>query len=231
MAHEMLTLEDAANEMGLSTTTLKSMAFQGEMPYRMRCGNYVFSQDDVDLWLSKHIVIGDTKHISKGSLAMSLSELCPRECICCNLPGTTRASIIDALTGLAEKSGFLYDPEDLRREITRREDCGTTNIGGGIAIPHTLVREDGFFSNSFVCIAKLARPSYFNSASDGSITELLILSCCQDSREHLNILMQISDICRLTKFMENVRTAADDDELYDALIKAEEDVRKANNRK
>ncbi len=31
--------------------------------------------------------------------------------------------------------------------------------------------------------------------------------------------------------MENVRTAADDDELYDALIKAEEDVRKANNRK
>ena len=94
MAHEILTLEAAASEMGLSTTTLKSMAFQGEMPCRMRSGNYVFSQDDVDLWLSKHIVDGDTKHIAKGRPAKSLSELCPRECICCQArqgrPSSTR---------------------------------------------------------------------------------------------------------------------------------------------
>lgn len=231
MSRVQLTLEEAAKAMGVATTTLKSMAVQGDMPYRMRSGNFVFSQDDIDLWLSKHVIDGDTRNISHGKEAARLSELCPRECVCSALPGNSRASIIKSLTELADCSGFLYDPEDLRAEITRREECGTTNIGKGIAIPHTLVREDGFFSDSFVCIARLAKPSYFNSAPDGSVTELLILSCCQDSAEHLNILRQISDICRLTNFMDNVRAAADDDELYNALLQAEQDVVKALRKK
>ncbi len=230
MAHEFLSIERAAKAMGIAPTRLKSLAVQGEISYQERSGKFVFLQDDVDLWVSQHIVDGDTEKLTLGTSDKLLSDFCPRECVCCNLPGTSRASIIEELTKLADKSGLLYDPEDLRREITRREDCGTTNLGCGIAIPHTLVREDGFFSSSFVCIARLARPAYFNSAPDGSITELLILSCCQDSNEHLCILKQISDICRLTNFMDDVRAAADDDELYEALVKAEEAVKRAKGR-
>ena len=229
MPHQFLTMEDAARSMGMAPTTLKSMAVQGEMPYKERCGKFVFLQDDVDLWLSQHVVKGDMKNLERAP-ARRLSELCPKECVCCDLPGTSQSSIIKSLTELADRSGFLYDPEDFRREIMRREELGTTNLGCGIAIPHTLVREEGFFSNSFICLARLARPSYFNSAPDGSKTELLILSCCQDSTEHLHILMQISDICRFTSFMDDVRAANDNDELYDALIKAEQAVEKAMRR-
>ena len=229
MPHQFLSLEDAALKMGVSTTTLKSMAVQGEISYKERGGSFVFLQDDIDLWLSESVI--DYKKGRRNrrywkAPAKLLSELCPRECVCCNLPGTSRTSIIDALTELADRSGFLYDPEDFRKEITKREELGTTNLGKGIAIPHTLVREEGFFSDSFICLAKLAKPSFFNSAPDGSITELLILSCCQDSDEHLNILMQISDICRLTHFMDDVRAAESDDELFEALLKAEKEVEK-----
>ena len=213
--------------MGMSTTKLKAMAVQGEIDYKERGGKFVFLQDDVDFWLSEHVVTGDTKKLKHRAPARKLSELCPKECVCCNLEGTTRATIIKELTNLADQSGYLYDPEDFEREIMRREMLGTTNLGGGIAIPHTLVREDGFFQQSFICLARLAQPSYFNSADDGSKTELLILSCCQDSTEHLNILMQISDICRLTNFMRDVRAATDDDELFEALLNAEKEVEKA----
>ena len=226
MPHQYISIDAAANLMGISTTKLKAMAVQGEIAYKERSGKFVFLQDDVDFWLSEHVITGDTRNLGRSS-AKRLSELCPRECVCCDLPGTSQSSIIKALTDLADGSGLLFDPEDFRREIMRREELGTTNLGCGIAIPHTLVREEGFFASSFICLARLARPSYFNSAPDGSKTELLILSCCLDSTEHLNILMQISDICRLTRFMDDVRAANDDDELYEALVKAEKEVERA----
>ena len=229
MPHQFLTLEDAAHKMGVSTTTLKSMAVQGEIECKERGGSFVFLQEVVDFWCSKHVIEDDKgkrKRRNRKVPAKLLSDLCPKECVCCNLPGTSRASIIDALTELADQSGFLYNPDDFRDAIAKREDLGTTNLGKGIAIPHTLVRGEGFFSDSFICLARLAQPSYFNSAPDGSITELLILSCCLDSDEHLNILMQISDICRLTHFMDDVRAAENDDELFEALVKAEVEVEK-----
>lgn len=215
--------------MGLSVTDLKAMAIQGEIPYCIRNDAMLFAREDVDMWISKNIVSGNKK--KQGDFEKNecpqLSQLCPKECITCALPGTSRSTIIKALTDLADLSGFLYDPEDLRVEITKREDAGTTNIGEGIAIPHTMIREDGYFSEDFICIARLAKPSYFNSAPDGSITELLILSCCQDREKHLNVLSRISNICRFTDFMDNVREAESDDDIYNALIDAEAKVDKA----
>ena len=121
-----------------------------------------------------------------------------------------------------DRKGVAYNPEDFRNEITKREEAGSTNMGNGIAIPHTMTRETGFFEQTFVCIAKLAVPSFFNSAPDGSKTELLILSCSTDSNVHLKLLGKISAICRETSFMEDVRDATTDEELFQALLTAEE---------
>ena len=238
MPKEFINLQKAAEKTGMAPGDLRAIALQGDIPCFQRAEGMLFLEDDLDLWISKNIVSGKDarktrrQHASPGNApkGLPLSELCPRQCITCSLPGSSRATIIRAITDLADKSGFLYDPEDLRREITRREEAGSTNIGNGIAIPHTMVREEGYFSETFICIAKLARPSYFNSAPDGSITELLILSCCQDSAEHLNILARLSDICRLTDFMEDVREAETDEGIYEALVKAEEQVARINRR-
>ncbi len=84
-----------------------------------------------------------------------------------------------------------------------------------------MTREVGFFEQTFICIAKLATPSYFNAAPDDSKTEILILSCSADSSEHLNILNKISSLCRCTSFIEDVREATTDEEIYQALLNAE----------
>ena len=84
-----------------------------------------------------------------------------------------------------------------------------------------MTREIGFFEQTFVCIAKLAIPSYFNAAPDDSKTEILILSCSADSSEHLNILNKISSLCRCTSFIQDVREATTDEEIYQALLNAE----------
>lgn len=235
MPKVQLTLSQAADALGIKPGDLKSMAVQGEIPATQRGDSYIFFQDDIDLWFSRHIIIGDAKDVPQNNSRdkkgihtyPTLSALCPQQCVSCELPGNSRPSIIRALVELADNSGFLFDPNDLRMEITKREECGSTNIGGGIAIPHTMVRDEGYFSETFICLARLAKPVYFNSAPDGSVTELLILSCSADSNEHLNILSRISSICRFTNFMENVRNASDDFELYNALVQAETDVAKA----
>ncbi len=192
--------------------------------------NLLFFQEDLDLWFSMMVVGGNTQQLSKANREQmrrqkdacpSLSALCPRECVTCSLPGRNRPTIIRALTALAEKSGFLYNPKDFINELTKREEAGSTNLGNGIAIPHTMTREVGFFEQTFICIAKLATPAYFNSAPDDSPTEILILSCSADSSEHLNILNKISSLCRCTSFIKDVREATTDEEIYQALLNAE----------
>lgn len=230
MERVLLTLEQAADAIEVRSGELKTKAVQGEIPCVMHGDRFMFQRDDIDLWYSRHIIHGDYKASKPaespgarhGRRAFpALSVICPRQCVTCALPGTSRASIIKMLTDLADKSGFLYDPRDLRDEITRREECDSTNIGGGIAIPHTMVRDEGYFSQTFICLARLARPTYFNSAPDGSMTEFLILSCSADSDEHVSILGRISMICRMTDFMDNVRAATCDEDIYEALVNAE----------
>ena len=225
-----LTLSQAADAIGIAPAALKTLAVQGDIPSITRGENLLFFQDDLDLWFSRMVVGGNTQQLDKAKeeqarrhkdASPSLSALCPRECVTCALPGRTRATIIKALTELAEQSGFLYNPEDFRNEITKREEAGSTNLGNGIAIPHTMTREVGFFEQTFICIAKLATPAYFNAAPDDSETEILILSCSADSSEHLNILNKISSLCRCTSFIQDVREATTDEEIWQALLNAE----------
>lgn len=231
MPHSLLNLTQAAEFLRLSEGELRALAVQGEIPCEKRGEQMMFKSEELDLWYSRHVIEAGAspdarpvKPLKQRRVFRTLSELCPRECVCASLRGTTRASIIRELTQLADQSGLLYDPNDLREEIERREELGSTNIGGGIAIPHALVRDEGFFSDSFVCLAKLEKPSFFNSACDGLPTELLILSCSADSEEHLHILRLISNLCRQTRFSSRVREAESDDELYEALILSEQEL-------
>lgn len=219
MERGLINLKNAAALLGMEEGKLRTMAVQGEIDHIMRGDAYFFEQEKLDLWKTNQIIAKSKNDNSQGADQEPLPI--PDGCVCANLPGTTKAGILRELTSLAENSGFLYDPEDFRHELERREEQGTTNMGEGIAIPHPLTRDEGYFSEDFVCIAKLARPSYFNSAPDGSITELLILSCSLDSARHIKMLSRISRICGVKNFMENVRNAETDEELLQVFRDAE----------
>jgi len=230
MSRRQLTLQQAAESLGIEPGQLKTLVVHGEIFAEERRGTYVFQQEDLDLWYSKRLIHGETgtkkgrwpvRESPATSAAISLVDLCPPECISANLPGISRNAIIRALTELADQSGFLYDPEDLCREITRREELGSTNVGNGIAIPHTLTRDEGYFSESFICLARLAKPSYFNTAPDDTATDILILSCALTSEEHLAILARIGRLCRETPFAEAVRAAENAQEIREALCQSE----------
>lgn len=219
MSRGLLNIKQAAASLSIKEGDLRTMAVQGDIPCTERGGAFFFDQEDLDFWKSAQII--DGAYSEDAAFSPVISELIPPECVCASLAGTSRSTIIKALTELADKSGLLFDPADFRDEISRREEAGSTNIGNGIAIPHTLMRDDGYFSDTFICLAKLAKPSFFNSAPDGSPTELLIMSCCSDSRTHLAILGRLSEICRKQSFMDEVRAAETDEELLQALINAE----------
>lgn len=221
MARGLLNLKSASELLFMSEGDLRTMAVQGEIDCILKGDAYFFEQEKLDLWKTRQI-IGKGKD-SKSKCSSPEPLPIPDGCVCASLPGNSRAGIIKELTNLAEKSGFLYDPEDFRKEIERREEAGSTNMGGGIAIPHLLTREEGYFSEAFVCIAKLARPSFFNSAPDGLPTELLILSCCNDSSKHIDMLKRISGICSSKNFMEKVRNAETDEELLQVIRNAEKE--------
>ena len=198
---------------------LRTMAVHGEIECVRRGDALFFEQEKLDLWKSRQIIMSNGKERGKAPANEPLPI--PDGCVCASLPGKSKKDIIKALTQLAENSGFLYDPDDFMKEIERREEAGSTNMGGGIAIPHLLTREEGYFSEPFVCVARLASPSFFNSAPDGSPTELLILSCCNDSSKHIDMLRRISNVCCSKNFMENVRNAESDEELLQVIRNAE----------
>ena len=182
----------------------------------------MFFQDELELWCTTHIIGREQHKLSLPSTeGLTLCALCPPECVETALSGSSRATIIHNLTELADRSGFLYDPKDLEQAILDREEHGSTNIGNGVAIPHTLNRDEGFFSESFLCIARLARPAYFNSAPDGMATDFLFLCCALTSEEHLVILSRIASVCERTEFLAQAQEAESSEEILEALQQAE----------
>jgi nitrogen PTS system EIIA component len=102
--------------------------------------------------------------------------------------------------------------------LLKREDLGSTGVGGGIAIPHARLPD---LQRPFGLLAKLKKPMEFD-AIDGLAVDIvfLLLLPSNAENEQLGALALVARTLRSSETLARLRRAKDAAELYSAMTQA-----------
>jgi len=131
-----------------------------------------------------------------------------------NMEASDKTRLLMKLSGRAAKSVFL-EPEQVSQEILKREELGSTGVGGGAAIPHA--RIPGLLT-PFGILARLRKPIDFD-AVDGKPVDLifLLLLPATSTGDHLKVLAAVARRLRDEVTLSALRQAENNENLYDAM--------------
>jgi len=126
-----------------------------------------------------------------------------------------KRSLLNELCVRAAKM-LALDAERIASDILKREELGSTGVGGGIAIPHARVAE---INAPFGIITRLRRPIDFE-AIDGRPVDIvfLLLLPATPSGDQLNALAAVARRLRDATVVRELREAPDGPSLYRALV-------------
>jgi nitrogen PTS system EIIA component len=122
------------------------------------------------------------------------------------------------LEDLARRAAPAVDlePERILAELRKREQLGSTGMGGGLALPHARIHQ---IQKPFGMVVRLKKPIEFD-AVDGKPVDMIALLLLPDTQEgkQLGALACIARKLRDPDVMTALRRARDAAELYRALI-------------
>jgi PTS system nitrogen regulatory IIA component len=126
-----------------------------------------------------------------------------------------KARLLRELCARAAKS-VNVDAERLSSDILKREELGSTGVGGGIALPHARVSD---LAAPFGMIARLRKPIDFE-AIDGQLVDIvfLLLLTAAPSGDQLNALAAVARKLRDANLVQGLREAPDGASLYRAVV-------------
>ncbi len=129
----------------------------------------------------------------------------------------TKNRLLNALCSRAA-SHLRLDPDKLSAAILKREELGSTGIGGGVAVPHARIAE---LKKPFGVLARLEKPIDF-SAIDGELVDVVFLLLLPPSSSgiHLNALAAVARKLRDATALKAIRRARDSASLHRAMTSA-----------
>jgi nitrogen PTS system EIIA component len=118
------------------------------------------------------------------------------------------------LEDLARRAATIVDvqPALILSELVKREQLGSTGMGGGVAIPHARFHQVG---KPFGMLVRLKRPIAFDAVDDQPVdTIVLLLLPDAPNGERLGALACIARKLRDPAIMAALRRARDGAEIY-----------------
>jgi nitrogen PTS system EIIA component len=122
------------------------------------------------------------------------------------------------LKELAAKAAISLglSPEQVEPYLPKREELGSTCIGGGVAIPHARLPN---LQRSYGLLAKLGQPIEFD-ATDGQVVDIVFLLLLPSTAENrqLGALALVARTLRPTRVLDRLRRVKDTSELYSVIV-------------
>ena len=233
MSHEFLPLAEAAAHVHVAANELKHVAQRGEIDAQIRSGEWYFDHAALDEWAQRHLLASNAKalheqhrlmvdeHRRAKKAAWGVADLFVPDAIDLQIPAKAKGGLIRDMTTLAERTGYVYDPEGLFKELVAREEAASTAIGAGAAFLHPRYHDPYFFEQSFVAYGRSVRPIFFG-APDGAGTRHYFLICSTNHDEHLHILARLAILTHGTDLLERLDAAEDPAAVQAALQECEE---------
>jgi PTS system nitrogen regulatory IIA component len=145
---------------------------------------------------------------------MRISELLSSADVISDVVFTDKQKLLEEL---ARRAAALVDvqPELILSELIKREQLGSTGIGGGIAIPHARFHQ---VARPLAIFVRLKKPIDFDAVDDQPVdTVVLLLLPDVPNGERLGALACIARKLRDPAVMVAVRRARDGAEIYRTL--------------
>jgi PTS system nitrogen regulatory IIA component len=242
MPHRILETNEVAHYLHLKPADIDRLVKNQEIPVEKHGDRLVFRKVTIDAWASQRILglhgprlteyHQKTSHAASQFLAQNalLPEMIRDDYIDPALAAKTRASALREMVALAEKTGRVYDRQELLQGLEAREELCSTGLPGGFALLHTRQPEAYLFESSFIVLGRTVQPIPFG-APDGQATSLFFLLACPDDRLHLHVLARLCMLAQKTPIIEQLLQAADAQSMYQSLVAAEAAVLEAGPQK
>lgn len=146
---------------------------------------------------------------------MNIADLITLDHVIARLRATTKASAIQQLANRAA-AALIMNPSTLHALLMARETLGSTGLGRGIAVPHTLVKGlPGFFA----VLARLERPIDFASIDGLPVDIVVVLFSPENAgKAHLAALATLTRRLRDSRVVDALRGARDARHLYEIFV-------------
>lgn len=198
MPYRNMSLEELARHIGMDARLVRKMAEKGTLPGQMVGGEWRFNRAQLLDWLQREMHTLDPVHVRNLERAMReadsnriISAHLALAGIDLNLPARSRASVLRELVRLAERTGLVYDAAEIITMLEEREALSPTALPRGLAFPHPRRPLAYATAESLVCLGRVRAGIPFG-APDGRLTDLFVLVCATDERQHLGILARLA---------------------------------------
>jgi excisionase family DNA binding protein len=235
MPHRTFTIDELADHLHVARRHVERLVKDGEIPCVVRGGRMLFPHDEIDAWASQRLLRlpGQSLDWYHRKTMQGTRQLFPRAALIpvllepgnidLALPAKTRPAVIRELVALAERTGRVFDPRELRDSVEAREALCSTALPGGLALLHARQHRPYRFEGSFLVLGRTCQPIPFG-APDGRASQLFFLVCCEDERIHLHTLARLCLLALKTDILTQLLAAPDSISAYDDLVAAEQRV-------
>ncbi|MEI7685402.1 MAG: PTS sugar transporter subunit IIA [Planctomycetota bacterium] len=145
---------------------------------------------------------------------MRMSDFVVRDSISSNLTNTSKDGVIREMVDNLRRAGFFpgSEPDDIVKQIMKRELLGSTGIGRGVAIPHTKHTS----VDKLVGTVAVSKGGVAFESLDGEPVHVLVMLISPQDRpgDHLRALENVSRTLKDDAFVRQLRGAETRDEIW-----------------
>jgi PTS system nitrogen regulatory IIA component len=154
---------------------------------------------------------------------MRLAELLKPDFVKIGTNGKTKDEVLQDIAEFISKANPSIEKKDAYKAITEREKKGSTGLGNGLAIPHG--RSPKVTGMHLVVLYYPGGKDF--EAYDKKPSFLFFAAITSDDyspHEQLEVLRIIAEIYEKTDISSSISTVKNHQELYDLLVKKEEEI-------
>ena len=153
---------------------------------------------------------------------MRMSDFVVRDSISANLANTTKEGVIREMVDNLRKAGYFpgSEPDDIVKQIMKREMLGSTGIGRCVAIPHTKYTS----VDKLVGTLAVSKVGVAFESLDGEPVHVLVMLVSPQDRpgDHLRALENVSRMLKDDNFVRKLRGAESPTEIWNLLTEQEQ---------
>jgi PTS system nitrogen regulatory IIA component len=147
---------------------------------------------------------------------MQIESLLTPERTRSGLESSSKRGALELLAQTIAQSIPNIDADDLCRRFLARERLGSTGIGHGIAIPHCRINNS---TGAVGALITLIQPVEFDSIDSEPVDILFAMLVPEEAHdEHLKNLAALAGALTRSEFRQRLRTATDNNELFQAAV-------------
>jgi PTS system nitrogen regulatory IIA component len=199
-----LDLTEAANMLGVSSSTVRRWARQGRLGVMRPSGEFRFEEKELLRWArNQGLRCRSNSALRQRRAAVDpasfpLCSALDRGAILHHVPGVSSGEVLSNLVELAPL------PEDCNRlalleQLQAREALASTALSDGIALPHPRTPSRQFLTEPMLVIAMLEQEVEWH-ALDGKAVHTAILLINPTPQEHLQVLSRLAFVMREPAF-------------------------------